>query len=887
MSNGDDPRRRVALPILHGVSVVRSRGTWQTWSVRAMRIGLVLAAATLFYVAQQRVRVVELGSLVSLEDARRLFPTASRLGPADLRRRWHPVFDAEGESLGVVLRTAPDTDHIIGYAGPSDLLIGLSDAGRVQGVILLTTADTPAHAKEVRQARSFWDVWTGWSPATEPLPKVEAVSGSTLTSLAMAEAIEQRLTGKTLLLRFPKPVTIEEVKAIYPAVTSLSADVPRSGWFAVKDAQEKVLGYVIRTAPAADNVIGYRGPTEALLAIAADEQHVTAVRLRDSYDTPEYVERVRDDRSALDQLAGRAWSEWATLDFREAGIEGVSGATQTSYAVAEGIRQRARQDLVTHAEAARRWFQARDYVLTGFAIGALVLGFSRWRGEKRVRRVWQVALILGFGVWCGDLLSLGLFAGWSRTGVPWSTAPGLLAIAATALLTPAVAGRNVYCHYLCPHGAVQEWCGRWKRFTIRVPTSLGKWLGRLPVVLLITAGLWAFMDRSFDLAMVEPFDAWGLRGRAAVPLAIAIVGLLISVCVPMAYCRFGCPTGALLKFLVTGNDTQRLGRRDGVALLTVLIGVALLIPPQHHPSAENSSLPVSEAPSLLRGEAFGTTWTVTLRTPALATAALEQRLSERLEDIEARFSHWRPSSETTQFNASATTFEVDVTPELMELLRFGTRLHQATGGLFDFTVAPLIDLWGYGPARRTTPPTDVEIAAALKHVGMGHLLVSADFPSIRKTDPEIQIDLGALLQGYAADQLATILQAAGVDEFLIDVGGELRAAGSWNVAIENPLDPAHPLMTLTLTDSALATSGIYRRGQNGAPQTRHIISPVTGRPVDPYWQLCAVQAPTALAADGWATALLAVASTESLDIARREGLTAIFVDQTGKVVRVE
>jgi thiamine biosynthesis lipoprotein len=114
----------------------------------------------------------------------------------------------------------------------------------------------------------------------------------------------------------------------------------------------------------------------------------------------------------------------------------------------------------------------------------------------------------------------------------------------------------------------------------------------------------------------------------------------------------------------------------------------------------------------------------------------------------------------------------------------------------------------------------------------------------------------------------------------------LYAAGAWTVAIEDPRDPSRALDTITLTDSALATSGIYRRGRDGSTQTRHILSPQTGRPVEPYWQLCAVQAETALEADGWATALLAMAGPESVAVAREEGLTVLFVDQAGAIVRV-
>lgn len=856
--------------------------------VRVTRIGLVLAAAALFWVAQQRVRSTELGALVSLNEAQRVFPAASRLGPADPQRRWHPVFNAAGAALGVVLRTAPETDHLIGYAGPSDLVIGLGTDGRVVGVALLQSADTPAHVEEVRRASSFWQTWTGWSP-TETPPRVAAVSGSTLTSLAMAEGVEQRLTGRMLSQRFPRPLALDEVRTVYPEAANIVTDQPRVGWTAVKRADGNLLGYVVRTAPVAENVIGYRGPSEALLAVSADEQRITAVRLRDSYDTPEYVDRVREDHAALEQLAGRTWTEWAALDFRQAGIEGVSGATQTSYALAEGIRQRARHELAPPTGRSAIRFGLRDRLLIGLTLGALVLGFSHWRGDLRARRIWQIVLVAGFGLWCGDLLSLGLLAGWSRNGPPWATAPGLLVLVAAALLTPAVAGRNVYCHYLCPHGAVQEWIGRRKFVTVSLPARVSRGLGRLPAALLIAAGLWALADATFDLALVEPFDAWGLKGRWSIPLGLALVGLGASCCVPMAYCRFGCPTGALLKFLVTSRDA-RFSRRDALAasILLVAAGVVFRGDLAARFSPANQSAPANPAQTnpVLHGEAFGTTWSVTFRQLPSDAVALQQRLSDRLEAIEATLSHWRPQSETSQFNASETTFEIDASPALMELLRFGDRLRTATHGAFDLTVAPLVDLWGYGPSRRSTPPTEAELAAALSHVGGDKLVLSAEFNALSKTDPAVRIDLGALLQGSAVDQLALVLQEAGVAEFLINVGGELRAQGSWTVAIEDPRDPTRPLETITLTDAALATSGIYRRGRDGSTQTRHILSPRTGQPVEPYWQLCAVQAPTALAADGWATALLAVASEESLAIAERAGLVAWCVDRDGRMQRV-
>jgi thiamine biosynthesis lipoprotein len=147
----------------------------------------------------------------------------------------------------------------------------------------------------------------------------------------------------------------------------------------------------------------------------------------------------------------------------------------------------------------------------------------------------------------------------------------------------------------------------------------------------------------------------------------------------------------------------------------------------------------------------------------------------------------------------------------------------------------------------------------------------------------VQIDLGALLQGYAADRVAELLDDFEIAEYLINVGGELRCRGAWTVAIENPRDPAQPLRTIILQDAALATSGVYRRAADGSPETRHIISPQTGRPIESRWKLCAVAASTAIEADGWATALLASDPNDTLAIARRERLSVLLVDDAGEV----
>ena len=139
--------------------------------------------------------------------------------------------------------------------------------------------------------------------------------------------------------------------------------------------------------------------------------------------------------------------------------------------------------------------------------------------------------------------------GWAQAGIPWRLAPGLTAVVVVSLLWPPQTKRNVYCHQICPHGAAQHLVrGRFIK-----PFSLGHRAHRLlsivPETLLVTLIGMAVFVRGTNLAAGEPFDAflWPIAGLSS--LVIAVISLIVSAFVPMAYCRYGCPTGRLLEHL--------------------------------------------------------------------------------------------------------------------------------------------------------------------------------------------------------------------------------------------------------------------------------------------------------------------------------------------------
>jgi NosR/NirI family nitrous oxide reductase transcriptional regulator len=852
--------------------------TFSRYTPRLFRLATLAAAAWLIHVAAWRPKAPD---DISLAEAKAMFPTAESLAAGDPQVGGQKVLDGRGQTLGFLLTTSPHTDDIVGYAGPSNLLIGLSPKREVIGVRLLASGDTQAHVEEVRGSQSFWRQFVGASP-TADLPRIEGVSGSTLTSLAMAEAIERRLAGTSLSRRFAEPVSLPEIQVLFSEATQFEPDSRRSGWFRVRDEHGTTLGYTVRTSPYSDNGRGYRGPTESLVAIAADGRTVIGLAIRKSYDTPEYVDRVREDEGFRKLLTGRTIDDWARLDFAREGIEGVSGATQTSFAVAGGMRRRFAADQAGRQTAGRAWWVEPG--LLAIIVVGLALTFTSLRTSRRLKTVWQGVLIVVFLFWLGDLVSLALLSGWSRHGIPWRTTPAVVLLVAVALVVPWTTRRQIYCQQLCPHGAAQSWLGKFKRLHVPMRASWQRWLARLPAALLAAGLVVGTFAIGFDLAWLEPFDGWVLKGAAVVSSTIAVVGLVLSLFVPMAYCRYGCPTGELLRMLKSSGGHDRILRRDWMAAgLVAIIFVAVLgprliaTPPVAIPGSVISETPnpLSPIAGELGGAAFGTRWSVTIRGQHDAIA-LQSKIAAELERIESTLSHWRRDSYTSQFNASETTLPTDQPVELVELVARSLELSRLSGGSYDITVAPLIDAWGYGPAgERKEPPSDEELVELLPRVGWQKLTADTAAGTLRKAHPQLAIDLGSLLQGYAADRLGNVLREAGAQEFLIDVGGELLASGSWQVAIEDPHQPGGAVRSLILKDQALATSGVYR--------TRHLISPQSGRPLASDTVLCAVVASTARNADAWASGLLAVGLPDAVALADEQQLSALFVDQAGEV----
>lgn len=375
-----------------------------------------------------------------------------------------------------------------------------------------------------------------------------------------------------------RPIAAAEVRAFLPGTHRLVADPgPRAG-LTVLDAAGGRIGYAVRTMPWSREITGYSGPTDALI-VFDDRDRVLGVAFRHSYDTPSHVEDVRKDLLFMENWNGRTWDEIAAIrSLADANIYAVSGATRTSECLARSIGHRLRA-AVSEAGPPVPPFTPRwqDGLLAGIVVLGGVFAFQKDPRVQRWRPWFHLAVFVTLGFLLGDLLAQSLLIGWAESGVPWRTAPGVVLLAAAAFLVPWTTKQPLYCTYLCPHGQAQRWLMKVvpARWTLKPHDAVKPLLRSLPVLLLAVVLLTTFLRLPLDLAGIEPFDAYLLRSAGAASLGVAVAGLLLSLVIPMAYCKYGCPTGLLLAFVRRHEGESRPGLRDAVAFAFLLLAFGL------------------------------------------------------------------------------------------------------------------------------------------------------------------------------------------------------------------------------------------------------------------------------------------------------------------------
>jgi FAD:protein FMN transferase len=291
------------------------------------------------------------------------------------------------------------------------------------------------------------------------------------------------------------------------------------------------------------------------------------------------------------------------------------------------------------------------------------------------------------------------------------------------------------------------------------------------------------------------------------------------------------------------------------------------------------------------GLTMGSRWTVkvTGSTP-IAREVLQRGIQQHFNEVDAALSTWRTDSALSRFNTIDDGAWHAIDPELAQVLRYALTLGEVSGGAYDVTVAPLVDLWGFGPAaRRNEPPDAAQIAAARERVGW-HRVEVDPVAALARKEPGVRLDLSSLGKGRGVDRVAGYLQSVGVDHFLIDLSGKLRASGRnargqhWRVAVEAPAADAadgKPQMAsgaITLRDQSIATAGDYRRYfESSGRRYSHHIDPRTGWPVTHPVSSATVIAADCMQADALATLLLVMPPDAARRLTSRMSIPSLFI----------
>ncbi|WP_087688357.1 FAD:protein FMN transferase [Pandoraea sp. PE-S2R-1] len=307
----------------------------------------------------------------------------------------------------------------------------------------------------------------------------------------------------------------------------------------------------------------------------------------------------------------------------------------------------------------------------------------------------------------------------------------------------------------------------------------------------------------------------------------------------------------------------------------------------------------------LAGQTMGTTWSVAYVQPpdvanarddAGTDAGTDVCIRAVLARVDAQMSNWRDDSDISAFNRAEAGQWIALPDDAFHVLETALRVARESGGAYDPSAGPLVDLWGFGPApRREVAPSVDEVMSARERCGWARVVL--DIQGKRAQQPGgISLDLCAIAKGFAVDAVSLALTDVGIAHHLVEIGGELRGEGvkpdgmPWWVELEAPVTKANSEAAgiaqdlVALHGLSVATSGDYRRffidaSQTSAPSKRyaHTLDPRTGYPASHALASVSVVHRECMLADAWSTALTVLGPQAGMQLATARDIAARFV----------
>jgi thiamine biosynthesis lipoprotein len=258
-----------------------------------------------------------------------------------------------------------------------------------------------------------------------------------------------------------------------------------------------------------------------------------------------------------------------------------------------------------------------------------------------------------------------------------------------------------------------------------------------------------------------------------------------------------------------------------------------------------------------------------------AKGCIEAAFAE-IEKVEKLMNYHKSDSEISELNREGFARAVKVSKSTYEVLEKSVKFSKLSGGAFDVTIGPLVDLW-HSAEEANSLPADAELQQARSKVGYDKLILDANEESIRFAVEGMRVDLGGIAKGYAIDKAIEAMQKGGTIGGMVDIGGEIRCFGSplegqnkWRIGLQDPdkakdgFDAGTPLLVLNLTDAAVATSGHYRRFVTiGEKKYSHIVDPESGHNSESLASVTVI-CPSATDADALSTAVTVMGKEKGL-----------------------
>ena len=296
---------------------------------------------------------------------------------------------------------------------------------------------------------------------------------------------------------------------------------------------------------------------------------------------------------------------------------------------------------------------------------------------------------------------------------------------------------------------------------------------------------------------------------------------------------------------------------------------------------------------VLNGLTMGTTYSVKINADNafVEKNQISDDIDEILSEINQSMSTYIKESELSNINFSTISDWQSISDDLFEVIDHAINVSLKTNGAFDITIAPLVNLWGFGPDKlQNKIPTDEIIELTKKNTGYKKISIDKSLKKISKLDPNLHIDLSGIAKGFAVDKIARYLDKRGFKNYLIEIGGELIGKGLnkdneiWQIGIEDPNNNNDTIKRIIrLKDMAMATSGNYMNYfEKDGVRYSHTINPVTGKPIKHKLASVTVLDNSAMNADALATAFMVLGPEKALSLANNLEMAIYLIIKDGK-----